>query len=679
MVDAPSTLDPPGPPPAQTSGAQASEQRSHEPFEPAAILTLVLLCATWAWWAWQKGAYFGVVLLPGAILLCLVAALLTRFAPWRGQLALSRPVILALCGLTALGLWALLSALWSPAPDVAIGDGQRILVYALSFALGLALCNLLGPRMNLSLLPLTVAAAFAGIAAVIMLSTGHHPIDVLEIDGTLDYPLGYRNAEAAFFGIALFPAIGLAASGELDWRLRAGALATATLCIDVFLLAQSRASAPAMLVGLVVYTMLSPLRVRAVAWLGLALLPALAIFPAEVSLFHASADGVGGAVSEMHRAGIVAAVTTALSLLLGGLASRHESRLPGLRSRSADANRRVSLALVALAVVAVVGFVAAVGNPVSWLGDRADEFKSAGTPDLSSHASRFTFNAGSNRYDAWRVALGDVGDDPLFGDGGGGYQYSYLRNRDNGHQYLHDAHSVELELLSELGIVGLALFAVAAFGAGAGALRSRRLGPSAATLTAIALSSGAYWLVHTSLDWFWPYPAVTAPVIALLGSAGAPAIRSLGRRSTRNWRRWATAGLAVLAVSAVPFWLSERFVDNAYGEWRDDLHRAYSDLDRARSLDPFSDMTLLAEASIATAVGDRERSLSALREAADVRPEEWATHYLLAKGQLHSNPRLARNEIRVALELNPLSVDVRALARRLDVDPETGAATNARG
>jgi O-Antigen ligase len=498
---------------------------------------------------------------------------------------------------------------------------------------------------------------------------------VLETDGTLDYPLGYRNAEAAFFGIALFPAVGLAATAELDWRLRAAALATATLCIDLFLLAQSRASAPAMVVALVTFTLLSPLRVRALAWLALAVLPAIAIFPAEVALFHASADGVRDVASEMHRAGIVAAVTTAVALVLGGLAARHERRLPGLRSATPDSNRRVRTALIALAVVTVVGFVAAVGNPVTWIGDRADEFKSAGSPDLSSHASRFTFNAGSERYDLWRVAIDDAIDDPLFGDGGGGYQYSYLRHRDSTDQYVHDAHSVELELLSELGIVGLALFVVAVVAAARGAVRSRRLGPSAANLTAIALASGAYWLVHTSVDWFWPYPAITAPLLALIGSACAPAIRLVGRRSTRNWRRWATVALAALALSAIPFWLSERFINNAYTEWRDDLPRAYSDLDRAHSLDPFDDMPLLAEASIAEAAGDHERSLSALREAAEKRPEEWATHYLLAKGLMQSNPRLARNEIRVALELNPLGVDARALARRLQIDPDTGSVT----
>ena len=88
----------------------------------------------WAWWAAKEGAYFGVVLLPGAILLCVGAALLAALRAlarascgsrrrWSSRWARSRR---SAC-------WALLSALWSPAPDVAVADGQRILVYALAF------------------------------------------------------------------------------------------------------------------------------------------------------------------------------------------------------------------------------------------------------------------------------------------------------------------------------------------------------------------------------------------------------------------------------------------------------------------------------------------------------------------------------------------------------------------
>jgi len=646
-------------------------ERPKARLEPAAWLALILLSGTWAWWAWQKGAYFGTVLLPGLILLCAGAALLIRFAPWRARLSLSRPVIIALGALTALGCWALLSALWSPAPDVAIGDGQRMLVYALAFGLGLGLCNLLGPRIGLALVPLAVAGAVAGLITAVSLATSTSSTDLLESDGTLDFPLGYRNAEAAFFAIALFPALGLASDRGLDWRLRGLSLGIGTLCVQLFLLAQSRASIPAMAVALVVYVLAAPRRARALVWLALAILPAVAIIGPLTALYGAADDGLRGVVDEMNRAGIVALVATLVACVLGAIAAHADRRLPRGEADPRAANRRIAIGLAALGVIAVVGFIAAVGDPVHWLGDRADEFRSAGTPDLSENSSRFTFNAGSDRYDAWRVALDDAGDDPVFGDGGGGYLYSYLQKREARNQNIHDAHSVELEVLAELGAVGLALFVLAIGAAVTGVLRSRRLGPSAAALSGIALASGAYWLVHASVDWFWPYPAITAPVLALLGSACAPAVRAAGRRSTRAWRGWAIAALALLALSAVPFWLSERYVNNAYASWRTDLAAAYDDLDQARRLNPMGDTPILAEAAIARAAGDRARALDALHEAADKRPEEWATHYLLAELQADTNRAVARDEILIALELNPIEEKVRTLARRLGIDPDS--------
>ena len=237
-----------------------------------------------------------------------------------------------------------------------------------------------------------------------------------------------------------------------------------------------------------------------------------------------------------------------------------------------------------------------------------------------------------------------------------------------------------MELLSELGIVGLALFIIAVVAAVLGVLRARRLGPSAAALAAIALASTGYWLVHTSVDWFWPYPAITAPILALLGCACAPAVRTQRRQPGPPLARiGVVAALALLALSAVPPFLSQRYVDDAYAGWRTDLDRAYDDLDRARSLNRLSDLPLLAEGSIAKAAGDRTRALAAFREAAEKRPEEWATHYLLAELLARSDPSQAREQIRTALELNPLAFNVRALARSLGVDPKSATAAAAPG
>lgn len=660
-------------PPVRTG---ADGQRTRARVQPAAIVGVVMLAAVWAWWAWQDGGYFPVVVLPGTILLCLTGILLVGFAPWRIELRLSPAVIVAGVALVALAAWAALSAFWSPAPDVAVGDGQRIAMYAIAFGLGIGVCNLLGPRMNLSLVPLAFAGLFAGIATIIALHTAGNPLDVLETDGTLDYPLGYRNANAAFFAVALFPALGLASDRTLDWRLRAVALGATTLCIDFAMLSQSRASVPAMVVALIVYIIASPYRVRALSWLGLAVLPAIGMVPALTDLFHASGlagDSLRGVNDEMQRCASTAGITSLAAVALGAAAAYFETGLPGLRSGSTRGNRAVLGGLAGLGVVAVIAFVVAVGNPTQWISDRVDEFRHSGSPDLSQNSSRFVVNLGSNRYDIWRVAVDDLRAEPLRGDGGGGFEYTYLRKRNTAYQNLRDAHSVELELLSELGTVGFALFATFVAAAVAGVMRARKLGPSAAALAAIALASASYWLVHTSVDWFWPYPAVTAPVIGLLGCASAPAVRTQARRAGLRWRRGVAIGaLALLALTAVPPFLAQRYVNDAYASWRTDLAQAYDDLDRARALNKLSDVPLLAEGSIANAAGDRRRALAAFRDAEAQRPEEWATHYLLANLERHMDRAAAIAEIQQALHANPLDLEVVALARKLGVDPATG-------
>jgi hypothetical protein len=650
---------------ASASGAQAS---SRVGLEAPALVLLIVLSGVWAWWALKDGAYFGVVLLPGAVVLCLIAIVFAGSAPWpTGLLSRARPAAIAIAALVALACWAGLSAIWSPAPDVAIRDAQRILVYALAFGLGIWLCALLASRAHLSLTPVVFAAAAAGVAAIVALLTSTTPRDLLDAEGTLYYPIGYRNAEAGFFGITFFCALGLAAEDRCAVWLRAAALGTATLCVDCALFAQSRGSVVAMPIALVVYLLAAPRRGRALAWLLLAVLPAATIVPAMTSLYEAAQDGAGDAINEMRTAGVTAAANGVAAVIIGALAASLESRMPGFGRDPKRSNRVIAAGMALVAIAGVAAFAVAVGDPVDWIGKRANEFRHRGSPDLTQRSSRFVFNAGSDRYDVWRVAIDDAGREPLLGAGGGGFQYSYLRHRTHDYQQVHDAHSIELENLAELGIPGLALlltFVIAAFW---GMVRVRRRSAAAAGVAATALASGAYWLAHSSLDWFWPYPALTALALFVFGAACAPELPVARQVPVR--RRLALAlALGALALTAVPPYLSERYVDQAYGEWRTDLNAAYDDLDRAHQLNRLSNTPILAEGAIALAAGDRGRALAAFGEAADRRPEEWAAHYLLAKLQVRSDPAVARRQLQIALDLNPLERRSRALARQLGLN-----------
>ena len=632
----------------------------------AAAIALVLLAAVWAWWAAKEGGYFGSVHYPGIVVLCLGFLLVSSRMARASRLVLSPPARLALVALLALAGWSALSALWSPSPDIAIADAQRIAGYALAFALGIWLATLVGKRLDLAMVPLAFAGLFGGIVAVIALLSGDD-FALLIDEGTLQYPIGYRNANAAFFLIALWPAVGLAASRELDWRLRALALGTATLCLELAIMSQSRGSLIGVVAALVVFLAIPGDRARRVVWLTLAIAPALLVIPPVTDLFEAASVESYQGLTEVRAAGRAAVGGAALAVLIGGAAAFFGRRLEPAPGRSARADRAVAVGAVAIALAGAGAFAISTGDPAGWIDDRVDEFLTQGSPGTEGTSSRFGVNAGSERDDLWRVALDDAGDEPLLGSGGGGFQYTYLLGRsEEGIESVRDAHSVELELLTELGIPGLMLFVLTVGGAVVGAWQARRAGAAAAALSAIALTAGAYWLAHSSLDWFWTYPAVTAPVFGLLGSAccaGAPADNDGG---AGTWRRVAAFGAAILALSVVPPFLSERYIEAAYDGWRTDPERAQDDLGRARDLNALSIEPLLAEGGIARERGERAQAIAAFAEAVEKRPEEWATHYFLAELNLRSAPVVARAELDRALELNPLSVDLLKLRLRLE-------------
>jgi O-antigen ligase len=129
---------------------------------------------------------------------------------------------------------------------------------------------------------------------------------------------------------------------------------------------------------------------------------------------------------------------------------------------------------------------------------------SASSPD-SRDARRFFDLSGNGRARIWHEAWRKARSHPVVGIGPGSF-----RSRIGG----SSAHSLELQSLVDLGLVGLlgiAVFLVA--------------GVQAVRGSPVAAAVFALWLVVASIDWVWQLPACTLP--ALLAAAGG-SVRRVG-------------------------------------------------------------------------------------------------------------------------------------------------------
>jgi tetratricopeptide (TPR) repeat protein len=216
-------------------------------------------------------------------------------------------------------------------------------------------------------------------------------------------------------------------------------------------------------------------------------------------------------------------------------------------------------------------------------------------------------------------------DNPVAGIGAENYQEEYLR-RGNSFEQPRYAHSLELGVLSQTGIVG----AVLLFGALGAALvaalaRRRRAGPALAWLSAGALGMFAYWLAHASVDWLWEFPALGGLAFAALGLAIAPEPADEAATRRRLSRSSVVLGAVVVLACALALAapvLAERSVQRALDTWRSDPDTAFDQLDRADALNPLSDRARVVGGAIAVELGRLDRAEAEFSSALEREPDE---------------------------------------------------------
>ncbi|HVP01132.1 MAG TPA: O-antigen ligase family protein [Solirubrobacteraceae bacterium] len=448
--------------------------------------------------AFASGGFFTGARLTAAIAAWALLALAVLAVP-APVLPAGRPARTALAALALLGAWTALSTTWAPAHGPARDAVERVLLYLPALAAGsIAWREREAARW---VEPALAAGALLvigyGLAGRLVPSVVHLHASA-RAGGRLEQPLTYWNAMGALAAIGLILCARLGGDPTRPVRLRlAAAAAAAPLGMGLYL-SFSRGALAAFGCALVVLVLLVPtwaqLRAAAIT-LEAGVLGALvcAPFGAVRALHEGSRNAQGAAVLALLLAAM------AFSAWLAHLSCREDAQGGG----ALDFGRGRRIALVALAAALALAPYAAA------LGERGN---GASQASFGATSARFT-DVGSSRYAYWRVAVDTFAAAPLKGVGAGGYATEWLRRRTIAER-VRDAHSLYLQTLAELGIVGFALLAVLI---GAVVVAARRALRADRALAAGPAAGALVWALHAGLDWDWQMPALTLVAVALAG------------------------------------------------------------------------------------------------------------------------------------------------------------------
>jgi O-antigen ligase len=267
---------------------------------------------------------------------------------------------------------------------------------------------------------------------------------------------------------------------------------------------------------------------------------------------------------------------------------------------------------------------------------------------------------GSGRWQFWAAALHEFESSPFHGRGAGSYGAWWLQHG-SFRYFVQNAHSLYLETLGELGIVGFVLL-VGAFAVGVVVAVRRLQARSGAERSLIAALLGTLtaYLIGAGLDWMWELTAVTVVGVFVLGLLTGPATAAPRARAFAPGRLAvafaAVVAGALLAAEAVSL-LTDVEVRRSQADVRAGNPRlARSHAADAAKIEPWAATPYVQLALVAEAAGDLASARAAIGKAIHRDARDWRTWWIAARIERRlGDDAAATRSLARARVLNPRS------------------------
>ncbi len=459
--------------------------------------------------------------------------------------------------LVAFAAWTFASIWWANSAEDAFTEFNRVTMYIAIFVLGLFAGTSASVRRWGEGLALAVAAT--GVVALVsrcfpsMFSLQGFPTFLPGAAQRLSFPIGYWNGLGIFVGFGYPLWLGLAVRAT-RWWTRILTLLPFPSFAAVIYLTSSRGGIAAACVGTVVFLAATTRR-----WSVIGALAAAGVGSAAALLVLLPRDELVDGPLRSHTAAIQGHEAFLLIVVISvstGVVYAVAHRLLGRLSPSSTLGR------VFLAAV-VVGLAAAV--VVSDPARRFEDFKElpAASDAGGIVQTHFLSGSGSGRWQFWMAAVHEWESAPVIGRGAGSYEPWWAEHASFSY-FTRNAHSLYLEVLGELGVVGFLLLAAAlGYGVAGATLSVRRYTGEERIVAASLLGVTAAFIVAAGFDWIWQLTAVSGVGLVCLALLLGPAsARAVVRRHSARWRRFALGSAALVlacglaGAQAIP-WLTD--------------------------------------------------------------------------------------------------------------------------